>query len=342
MRNAPAFWWQKGLKWQALALYLPSLIYGRATGARMMRKPSGAARVPVVCVGNFVVGGVGKTPFALRLAKRLAAEGFEPGFLLRGYGGSESGPLVVDADRHDSEQVGDEALMLAKTAPTVVAADRVAGAALAESNYADIIIMDDGFQNPALAKDLTVVLVDAATGLGNGLCLPAGPLRAPMSNQIGKTDVLVVVGQGSAADEVLHLAGRRGLPILHAHVEPDIQEELKGVPLLAFAGIGRPQKFFSTLQDAGLDVAETRSFPDHHAYTVEQAEDMLRRAEAEGYQLVTTAKDMVRLETAQHEIFRWLCARTEVLNVRMKIEDEDRLVAAIREKIRSRAFKPGK
>ncbi|WP_417666688.1 tetraacyldisaccharide 4'-kinase [Roseibium sp.] len=342
MRNAPAFWWQRSLSWKALALYLPSLLYGRVSGSRMSGKPSGHCKLPVICIGNFVLGGVGKTPFALRLARRLAVEGYEAGFLLRGYGGSEKGPLLVDPAEHDAEMVGDEALMLAKAAPTVVAADRVAGAQLAQEQGIDILIMDDGFQNPALGKDLTIVLVDAATGLGNGLCLPAGPLRAPMSRQIVKTDLLVVVGSGDGADEAVHLAGRRGLPILHAHVEPEIQDELKERPLLAYAGIGRPEKFFKTMSDAGLDVAVSRSFPDHHPFTESEAQALLQQAEAEGLQLVTTAKDMARLETSRHEIFRWLSARSEVLDITMKIDDEERLIAAIREAIRSKAFKGGK
>ncbi|MBD1546080.1 tetraacyldisaccharide 4'-kinase [Roseibium aggregatum] len=339
MKQAPDFWWRRGFSWQALVLALPSLVYGRIAGRRMLQEPRGRASVPVVCIGNFVVGGTGKTPFSLRLAERLKSEGYKPAFLLRGYGGSAEGPLVVDAFEHDAETVGDEALLLARQAPTVIAADRVAGADLIQDLDADIILMDDGFQNPALHKDLSIVLVDAETGLGNGRCLPAGPLRAPLSMQILKTDVLVVVGEGDAARQAVHLASRKGLPICTATVEAEDTELLRECSLLAYAGIGRPQKFFATLEKLGLDVAETRAFGDHHGFTEKEAETLLTRAEAGGLQLVTTSKDMARLKTARHEIFRWLAARSAVLNVTMKIIGEDRLIGLIREIRRSRTFR---
>lgn len=338
MKQAPDFWW-RGFSWQALVLFLPSLVYGRITGQRMLQKPKGRASVPVICIGNFVVGGTGKTPFSLRLAERLKAEGYKPAFLLRGYGGTEEGPLVVDAFEHDAATVGDEALLLARQAPTVISADRVAGARLIGDLDADIILMDDGFQNPALHKDLSIVLVDAETGLGNGHCLPAGPLRAPMNAQILKTDVLVVVGEGEAARQAVHLASRKGLPICTASLEADDTELLREVSLLAYAGIGRPRKFFATLEKLGLDVAETRAFADHHGFTEKEAQALLTKAEAEGFQLVTTSKDMVRLKTARHEIFRWLASRSAVLNVTMKIEGEDRLIGLIRDIRRSRTFR---
>ena len=340
-RNPPRFWWRKKAGWQALLLYLPSLIYGRTAGRRMVQKPKGHSSLPVICIGNFVVGGVGKTPFALRLADSLQREGLTPGFLLRGYGGREKGPVLVDLDRHDARAVGDEALLLAQAAPTVVSADRLRGARHAEDLGLDILIMDDGFQNPALAKDLSIVLTDAATGLGNGLCLPAGPLRAPMAAQIVKTDVLVLVGEGDAGKEAVHMAGRRGLPILHARLQPHVQEALLDAPLFAYAGIGRPEKFYRSLSDAGLEVVKTRSFADHHPFTEAEAESMLKIAEAEGLQLVTTAKDMARLQSGRHEIFRWLAARSEVLEVEMEITEETRLIAMIRERLRNRSFKSG-
>lgn len=305
----------------------------------MGAKPQGRANIPVLCIGNYVLGGAGKTPFSLRLFDRLSDEGFRPGFLLRGYGGRERGPLVVDLERHDAVAVGDEALLLAEAGPVVVSADRVAGAALAEAQDIDILIMDDGFQNPALAKDLAIVLVDAVTGIGNGRCFPAGPLRAPMKDQIVRTDVLAVVGEGGGADTAVHMAARRGLPILHAHLRPTVPESLRSSPLLAFAGIGRPSKFFASLKEEGLEVAEEKAFPDHHPYTQAEAQALLRRSEDKGWQLVTTAKDMARLRSSEHQIFRWLSSRTEVLPVDMEIDDEDRLVTLIRERIRQRAFK---
>jgi tetraacyldisaccharide 4'-kinase len=341
MRQAPDFWWHKRSSWKALALALPGLVYGRISGRRMLQKPGGHSALPVVCIGNFVLGGAGKTPFALRLADRLEAEGFTPGFLLRGYGGRAKGPLQVDLEQHGAEVVGDEALLLAEAAPTIVSADRLLGAKLAESAGIDLLIMDDGFQNPALAKDLSIVLVDAATGLGNGRCFPAGPLRAPMRAQIVKTDVLVLVGEGDAAGGAVHLAARKGAPILHARLQPHVQAGLRDSSLFAYAGIGRPEKFFRTLEGQGLHVAKTKAFADHHAYTEAEAQTLLKVAEEESLQLVTTAKDMARLKTARNEIFRWLAARSEVLDVVMDIEGEDRLVGMIREKVRLKRLKSG-
>ena len=338
MLSAPAFWWRNKGSWQAAGLYLPSLVYAYFAGRNMLRKPRSQSRLPVLCIGNFVLGGTGKTPFALCLAERLMEEGFEPGFLLRGYGGQLKGPVHVNLDRHDAQMVGDEALLLADLAPTVVSADRGAGARLAEDLGIDILLMDDGFQNPVLKKDLSFALIDAQSGLGNGMCLPAGPLRAPMAAQILKADALVVVGTGDNADTTLHLAGRRGLPIFRAAIVPEAGEDLDGRELYAFAGIGRPEKFFKTLGHLGLNVVRRKSFPDHYTYRAKDAGDLLKTAEAEDLQLVTTEKDMARLRTAQSEIFRWLSARSAVLPVNMVIEEEDRLIGLVREMIRTRAF----
>lgn len=339
MSKTPAFWWGSRLSLPAICLVLPSWFYGRIAGRRLEGKPKGEAGVTVICIGNFVVGGTGKTPFALRLAERLQDDGHKPVFLLRGYGGNEKGPLLVDLALHGAQDVGDEALLLAELAPTIVAADRVAGAEKAGSLDADILIMDDGFQNPTLAKDLSIVLVDAKTGVGNGLCLPAGPLRAPLSPQVNKADVLVVVGIGDAAQSTIHLASRRGLPIAHAHIVPRPTSVLAERPLLAYAGIGRPRKFFDSLSELGLTVARTRSFADHHRYSEQDATLLLKQAEDEDLQLVTTAKDMARLNTARHEIFRWLAAKSEVLEISMEIQEEDFLTGLIAEKHRQRAYR---
>lgn len=338
MSTAPDFWWRKALTPAAMMLAVPSYAYGLVSGRRMLARHRGQVRCPVICIGNFVVGGAGKTPFALRLADRLMLEGRKPGFLLRGYGGRETGPLVVDPERHGATDVGDEALLLAAKAVTVIAADRVAGGKTLSDLDVDMILMDDGFQNPALQKDLSIVLVDAETGIGNGLCLPAGPLRAPVAKQILKADALVVVGEGSAADDVVQLAARRGLPILSARLVPVLRQALKSKPLFAYAGIGRPQKFFASLKALGLEVAETRAFADHHMFSEKEVEQLLVTAEKRELQLVTTAKDMVRLKSEPAEIYRWLADRSEVLEVEMKIDNEDRLIGLIQEKIRQRAF----
>ncbi|GAB4525971.1 MAG: tetraacyldisaccharide 4'-kinase [Roseibium sp.] len=338
MKTAPGFWWTEGVSLPALLLSPLGRLYGMVAGRRMLRRPKYRSRLPVICVGNFVVGGTGKTPFAIELAYRLKEDGHRPGFLLRGYGGRAKEPLLVDAGTHVAAGVGDEALLLARHGPTVVAADRPSGARLAERQPIDVLIMDDGFQNPALSRDLSLVLVDCATGFGNGRCLPAGPLRAPPAVQILKADCLILVGEGGAAEEAVHLAGRKGLPILHAHLRPQPEEDLAELKLFAFAGIGRPQKFFDSLKALGCDVRKTREFPDHHLYTEADVKALLTEAEADGLSLVTTSKDMVRLETAEGELFHWISSSTTVLEVRMEIDDEDRLAGLIKEKLRRRVL----
>ncbi|WP_420411962.1 tetraacyldisaccharide 4'-kinase [Roseibium sp.] len=339
MGKAPDFWWKPHVSVAALALAPVSWVYGLIAGRRMLQRPKAKSTLPVICIGNFVVGGTGKTPFALQLADRLKTEGHKPAFLLRGYGGRLKGPIAVDPSKHTAADVGDEALLLAKFAPTVIAADRPAGAAFLEKLPVDLILMDDGFQNPSLHKDLSLVLIDCAVGFGNGLCLPAGPLRAPAQKQILKTDCLVLIGEGDRAEAAAHLAGRRALPILHAQITVEENPALEGVKLLAYAGIGRPQKFFKSLKDKGYKVAATRSFADHHEFSEADARALITQAERDGLQLVTTAKDMARLETQKGEIFHWLAARSEVLHVRMDIPDEDRLIGLIKDCLRNRTFK---
>ncbi|MEP3048558.1 MAG: tetraacyldisaccharide 4'-kinase [Roseibium sp.] len=338
MTKAPDFWWTPSLTAKAILLAPIGWLYGRITGRRMLDKPSSKCILPVICIGNFVVGGTGKTPFALHLAERLKEEGYRPGFLLRGYGGQETGPLLVDPEQHSSREVGDESLLLAPVGPTVIAADRPAGAKLLEQQPIDIVLMDDGFQNPALEKDLSLVLVDCSVGFGNGFCIPAGPLRAPADKQVLKTDCLVLVGEGDAAEPAIHLAGRKGLPIIHARIVPEQDELLQDQSLFAFAGIGRPNKFYKTLDDMGLDVRKTRGFADHHAYSEADARSLIADAEAEGLQLVTTAKDMARLKTTDGELFHWLRSRTVVLEVKMEIEPYDRVIGLIRETLVRRGY----
>lgn len=334
MSKAPDFWWKKDVSFAAMLLSPAGWLYGLISGRRMLTKPKAVSKIPVICIGNFVVGGTGKTPFAIELAHRLREDGLRPGFLLRGYGGRNKGPLLVDPGFHDARSVGDEALLLARHGPTIVAANRPAGARYAEKHEIDVLLMDDGFQNPSLAKDLSLVLVDCAVGFGNGKCFPAGPMRAPASQQILKADCLILVGEGTAAEEAIHLAGRRGLPVLHAHLRPQENEDLDGRKLFAFAGIGRPQKFFATLKKLGYEVKRTWGFADHHQYSEKDARTLLTEAEEAGLQLVTTSKDMARLETSNGELFHWMASSTEVLEVRMEIDDEDRLIALIKEKIR--------
>jgi tetraacyldisaccharide 4'-kinase len=251
------------------------------------------APVPVVCAGNLVAGGAGKTPLALALGDRLKASGVEVHFLTRGYGGSEAGPLRVEPKRHTFREVGDEALLLARLAPTWVARDRRAGAAAAHQAGAQIIVMDDGFQNPSLVKDLSFIAVDAGYGFGNGLVLPAGPLREPIERGLARADAVVLIGDDRGA---VRARLTRELPVLQARLEPGPEGELlAGKPIVAFAGIGRPDKFFATLKALGAELVEAVPFPDHHVYGPDDLMWMAEIAATLGTRPVTTLKDFVRL-----------------------------------------------
>ena len=295
MRRAPAFWWRDRPSLQALALSPVAQLWGWRACRRLARAPAYWSAAPVICVGNYTVGGSGKTPTALAVGAIAEAEGLKPGYLIRGYGGSERGPLLVNPAIHGPERVGDEALLLAKRGLTVVCGDRPAGARLLVKAGATIIIMDDGFQNPALGKDLSLIVVEAGTGIGNGRLGPAGPLRAPLEPQLARTGALVVAGSGDAARPLVRLAARAGRPVLEAKPVPADAAGWAGRRVLAFAGIGRPEKFFRSLEAAGVEVGAWRAFPDHHVYRDRDAAGLLAAAEEAGLALVTTEKDLVRL-----------------------------------------------
>ncbi|MBV8242210.1 MAG: tetraacyldisaccharide 4'-kinase, partial [Hyphomicrobiales bacterium] len=241
----PSFWWGEASLASALLAPLAA-IYGAVARARLGGRGRRAG-APVVCIGNLTVGGAGKTPTALAVARMLAAAGERPVFLSRGYGGTLAGPVRVDPARHGAHDVGDEPLLLARTAPTIVARDRVKGAAIAAG--ASVIVMDDGFHNPSLAKDFSVLVVDARRGIGNGRVIPAGPLRAPLDAQLTRAHALVVVGTSLRAAAVAAAARARDIPVLQARLRPDAAfiAGLGGARVLAFAGIGDPEKFFATL-----------------------------------------------------------------------------------------------
>jgi tetraacyldisaccharide 4'-kinase len=315
----PAFWWQHG----SGALLSPlGGLYGIAAALRMQAKGRRAG-VPVICLGNFTIGGAGKTPAALAVGRLLLAAHQRPFFLTRGYGGRVRGPLRVDPAIHSAALVGDEPLLLARLAPTIVARDRIAGAEAARRAGATVIVMDDGFQNPALIKDLAIVLVDGRRGIGNGRVIPAGPLRAPFKTQIAQAHAVVLVGPSDGASAIVERIRRHNAAIYHARLEPDgdTVAALKGRRLLAFAGIGDPQKFFATLAEAQIAPAERASFPDHHRYTRSDARALLARADAGNLMLLTTEKDLVRL--AGNKQLAALAARTSVLPVRLAVEEAD-------------------
>jgi tetraacyldisaccharide 4'-kinase len=280
-----------------------------------MARPGWLAPVPVICVGNFTLGGAGKTPTALAVASLLARSGHRPAFLSRGYGGSLPGPVRVDPDRHGPDEVGDEPLLLARAAPATVSRDRPAGARLAIAEGATCLVMDDGLQNPSLAKTFSLAVVDGEAGAGNWLPFPAGPLRASLAAQWPHVGAVVLIGGGSPGERIAREAGARGIPILRGVLEPDAEaaERLRGRPVLAFAGIGRPEKFFRTLECVGARVVGRRAFPDHHAFTEGEVQGLLREAEAGGLALVTTEKDRVRLPAS---------FPADTLPVRLALADE--------------------
>jgi tetraacyldisaccharide 4'-kinase len=259
---------------------------------RRLGRPGWRAPVPVICVGNIGVGGAGKTPVAIELARLLADAGRAPHFLTRGYRGRERGPLRVDPALHDARAVGDEPLLLARAAPTWVARDRAAGARAAVEAGAGCIVMDDGFQNPALAKDLSLVVVDGGYGFGNGRVMPAGPLREPVEDGLARADAVVLVGRDQAG-----AAARLGAtPVLRARIVPDpLAQRFAGKTVVAFCGIGRPEKFFATLKELGATVAEEMPYPDHHAFSDEEIVFVLEVAAKRGAVAVTTEKDHARL-----------------------------------------------
>ena len=267
--------------------------YSLAGRARWALSRTWRADIPVVCAGNLVVGGAGKTPLAMALASWFGAKGREVHFLTRGYGGRQRGPLRVDPTRHTFRDVGDEALLLAGVAPTWVARDRPAGARAAQDAGAGIIIMDDGFQNPSLHKDLSLIAIDGGYGFGNGLVLPAGPLREPLATGFARAHAAVIIGEDreGAVDKI-----PPGLPILQARLTPGPEaEELAGKPLVAFAGIGRPDKFFESLRALGCDLLDAVPFPDHHVYKPDEVMWLVEMAASAGAKPVTTLKDYVRL-----------------------------------------------
>lgn len=295
----PAFW-HRPPSWTSLLLMPLATLYGVVAAWRLTRKGFDAG-VPVICVGNYHVGGAGKSPTVLALTRLLRDLGETPVVLSRGYGGRQRGPILVDPERHIAGDVGDEPLMLAQTVPVVVARDRINGVALARSQGASVILMDDGFQNPAIAKDASLIVIDGDRGLGNGYVFPAGPLRAPLPPQLARTDALIVVGNGTAAQAVAAVVVALGKPVISAHLKAnDVSvASLRGKRVLAFAGIGDPIRFFRTLRASGIDVVRERSFADHHPFSQTEIETLVNEAKRDALRLVTTEKDLARLRNAE-------------------------------------------
>ena len=292
--RAPAFWTAERGGVAAAALTPLSWLYRLGAWSRAaLARPSRAER-PVICVGNFTVGGAGKTPTVLALAALLAKEGICSHILTRGYGGSERGPLRVDPARHGADAVGDEALLLARAAPTWLCRDRRSGAAAAASAGADLLLMDDGMQTPGLTKDFCIAVVDGGAGFGNGRLLPAGPLREPLACGLSRAHALILVGVDR--EGALAALGPHSLPVIEASLVPgDEVRALRARPVVAFAGIGRPEKFFETLAESGCNVIARYAFADHHRYKPKEIAAIVDYAKERDAVPVTTEKDHVRL-----------------------------------------------
>lgn len=308
--RAPEFWYARHGREAApltRALLTPlSWLYGSIAKWRFHRAQSVKLDIPVICVGNISVGGTGKTPLAMKIAALLIGMGHQPAFLTRGYQRTAKGNVQVDVQAHSAADVGDEALLLARIAPTFVGADRVRSAKMAMADGADCLIMDDGLQNPQLAKDFSILVVDARRGIGNGRLLPAGPLRERLTDAIQRCQAVFVTGDGMPF-ELAELGVRR------ARLRP------VGPPpqgrLFAFAGIGDPQRFFDALRSAGGEVVQEWPFPDHHAFTRKELTQLQDWAGAEDAQLITTEKDHVRLPASMRE-------QVQAWPVRVKMKPE--------------------
>jgi tetraacyldisaccharide 4'-kinase len=314
--RAPEFWRRRGPV--STALLPAAWAYDALGRRRRARTAPVSAGLPVICIGNLVTGGAGKTPLTLALVALLQEQGYPPGILTRGYGGALAGPVLVELARHSCHEIGDEALLLAAAAPCIVARDRIAGAKLAAATGARVLLMDDGLQNPSLVQDLKLIAIDGGYGFGNGRVLPAGPLRESLGRGLGRIQGAVLIG-GDRFGIERQIGGR--IPVAHAALVPgDTAKTWVGQRVLAFAGIGRPQKFFETLASLGAVLAGTRDFPDHHPYRPAEIEALLAEAKRLDAAAVTTTKDRVRLPQPYRD-------RIETLDVNLAwTSDADRRI----------------
>ncbi len=321
----PDFWSRPPARPGLIARLLSPLgfVYGSVVRARLKRAPQYRPGAPVICIGNITLGGAGKTPIAIAILERLTAMRASPVALSRGYGGAAAGPIKVEPD-HLAAEVGDEPLLLARHAPTIVAKDRAAGARAAMEAGAGVIVMDDGFQNPSLPKDLAIAVVDSEAGFGNGRVFPAGPLREPAKDGLGRADAVILMGNGPFDP---------GHPVtLRARLRAPLASVFDDRRVVAFAGIGRPEKFFQSLQRAGADIIAVFSYPDHHAFNEDDIQRMKAMARARHAALVTTEKDYVRLAPR---------LRKGVLTLPVEaVFEDDRALDALLQKALARAEQP--
>ncbi|NKB22224.1 MAG: tetraacyldisaccharide 4'-kinase [Alphaproteobacteria bacterium] len=298
--RAPEFWHVPSKTGRILSPL--SLLWRSGTALRDLTtgKPW-AASIPIVCIGNLTAGGAGKTPLAIDLARALLANRQNPHLLSRGYGSSLSGPILVDPKIHDASDVGDEPLLLAEAAPTWISRDRVAGAKQAIENGANLIIMDDGFQNPTLAKSFSILAIDGGYGFGNGRVIPAGPLRETVTSGLARSDAAVIIGE-----DIYDIAKTIGdaCPVFRARIVAIPDPDLTDKKVFAFAGIARPSKFYATLQEMNCDIVGSRNFPDHHKFDAEEVIKICDHASQLGAIPVTTEKDYVRLPEEAHALIK--------------------------------------
>ena len=333
MFGTPSFWYQQKTtqdKLLKLALLPASWIYAALVRKKFDLYFQVPMQKPIICVGNVVAGGAGKTPVVLSLIDLLQEKGFNPHILTRGYGGKETGPLQVSPGRDTAYDVGDEALLLVEKAPTWVSAKRTIGAQAAMESGADIVVLDDGYQNAVIYKDFSLLVVDGAVGFGNKSVMPAGPLREPLRFGLGRADAFVIIGEDktTAAD---YIRRHSSAPILFAALEPDDSNpDVKGKSIFAFAGIGRPMKFKETLDAAGAMVDGWASFPDHYAYEEEDLREILPAAEARGIMLLTTAKDYVRIPAS-------LKPRIHKFSVHLVWQNREEIIPLIEQALKKRS-----
>lgn len=323
----PDWWYGTEPHWQATLLSPIGAFVGELAKARLRRAKPYLALIPVICVGNFTAGGSGKTPLAILIAQLVAGLGRKPWFLSRGYGGTHEGPLRVEPAMHTADEVGDEPLLLARHAPTVISRDRQKGAEAIEASAPRdaVIIMDDGLQNPAVAKSISIAVVDRDRGFGNGYVIPAGPLRAPLPAQIGLADLIVMTGRRDSGDTppIAALRGMTDAPFITAETRATpAAAGMKGRKVVAYAGIANPQRFFSTLYGLGADVVERVTFADHHAFSDAEAQSLLDAASRGEASLVTTEKDFARL-TGTSGRRAELKKQSAALAIETVIENED-------------------
>lgn len=317
--EAPPFWWEKS-GWQAWALAPFSFVYGKVAGRTMKKAKRASVPVAVICIGNFTVGGAGKTPTAIAIARAAIDKGLKPGFLSRGYGGTLDVTTLVDANHHRSVDVGDEPLLLAREAMTVISRRRVEGAKRLVAEGVDLIIMDDGFQSARLTLDYALVVIDTQRGIGNGHLVPGGPVRAPLDEQMRQLSAILKVGSGSAADTIVRTTARAGKPVFVSSIQPRPQPGFEGKRVLAYAGIADPNKFYRTVEELGGQIVSKRSFPDHHHFSDEEIRDLLDEANRLDLLPVTTAKDAVRLN-GHHGLTSELLSSSLVIEIDMAFDD---------------------